>query len=355
MINENIKDLRYWKIEDHTKIKHLTVNEYLDKWIKILGDQYTPTIFDCYGGNGLYKDVKDIEHFGSPLLISRRIKENYLNLKRKTNFFVIEKDKKTFDSLSIALKREKLDKYCCLINDDFNVIYDDLLQNKASEANLFFIDPFGYNIDFKILKKIMEKGKSEIILNFMFNSINRYIGVKSVHETIDRLYDCSEWRDFISLTGIERENSIISLYKDQCKNIAKFVLNYRICFPDKDRTYYYLIHLTNHIKGAKIMKSCFAQFNDGRIEYLGKRKDQLTIFDLKHDHVKEYLMNTFKGKEQTFDNIIDILIDKCPYLECDIRNAIKKLENEKMVSINRRTSKTSKGLSGEDLIMFVGF
>ncbi|MFA6759183.1 MAG: three-Cys-motif partner protein TcmP, partial [Bacteroidales bacterium] len=221
MINENIKDLRYWKIEDHTKIKHLTVNEYLDKWIKILGDQYTPTIFDCYGGNGLYKDVKDIEHFGSPLLISRRIKENYLNLKRKTNFFVIEKDKKTFDSLSIALKREKLDKYCCLINDDFNVIYDDLLQNKASEANLFFIDPFGYNIDFKILKKIMEKGKSEIILNFMFNSINRYIGVKSVHETIDRLYDCSEWRDFISLAGIERENSIISLYKDQCKNIAK--------------------------------------------------------------------------------------------------------------------------------------
>lgn len=86
---------------------------------------------------------------------------------------------------------------------------------------------------------------------------------------------------------MEKESKLIDLYTDNLKNIYNYVLPYRFLYPDKDRTIYYLIHMTNHRLGISIMKSCFAEINEGEVIYLGKSKDELSIMNINKVKIEE--------------------------------------------------------------------
>ncbi len=345
-------EINYWDIEDHTKVKHKTVGDYINIWIKILGKFNDLTIFDCYGGNGIYKDENNIEHDGSPIIILKSIKDNNLKLNRNTKLIIIEKDPTILHNLEKVIIQNNLMDFCELINNDFNAVALSLINNKTTSANLFFIDPFGYSIDFSILKEIMTKSRTEIILNFMFNGINRGISSGKVDSTLDILFNTKQWRKCIELSGSEREEQLVSLYRNKCKEIASFVYPYRISFPDQNRTYYYLFHLTNHYKGASIMKSSFAKYNFGNIEYIGKMKNQTTIFDLlKKRECADFLYNKYWNSRRTYERIIEECIDESPFLESEIRNSLKKLEKEGKIIVQRIDSLKT-GLKGNDLITF---
>ena len=74
------------------------------------------------------------------------------------------------------------------------------------------------------------------------------------------------------IIGRREGEKLVDIYKQQLKKRgARFVFPYKLSFPDKDRTYYYLFHVTNDRNGCSIMKSVFATRNLGRVEYLGKR------------------------------------------------------------------------------------
>lgn len=346
-----IDGIRYWDIEEQTIIKHQVVQDYIDVWIKILGKYNTLSVFDCYGGNGIYLDSKKTTYFGSPILILNKIEENSNNLGRSTNLVIIEKNKRTFENLNAVIEKEGYKDKCKLKNADFNDIAKEVIIRASSSANLFFIDPFGYDVDFDNIKEIMSLDKTEIILNFMFNGINRGISVQSVDNTSTKLFGCEDWKQFTSMTGRDRENGIVSLYRDQCKKIAQYVFPYRLRFPTKDRSYYYLFHLTNNAKGASIMKTCFAKYNNGRVEYLGKLRNQLSIFDLMKDQdIEQYLINEFQGQTISFQDIISQIIDSCPFTEPEIRASLKNMKKDGKVSIEQIT--TIRGLNGLDSITF---
>lgn len=354
MINGmNNNEFVYWDIEEHTLIKHKSINDYIDKWVQILGKYNDLTIFDCYGGNGIYKNSKGDIFLGSPLLILKSIQKYHNKTGISAKLVVIEKNKNIITNLRKVIENHGLEDFCVILNNDFAKDALEIIELYKSDANFFFIDPFGYDVDFKILEYIMALEKTEIVLNFMYNGINRGISVESVHPLINRLFGCSDWIDCKGLEKQEREEKIMSIYKNQCKSIARYVFPYRLCFPDKDRTYYYLFHMSNNLKGSIIMKSSFAKFNYGRVEYLGKLKNQDTIFDIfKTDFTQDYLIDVFESQTKTYDAIIEAIIDDCPYLESDLRNALKKAEKENSIIVNRITSKTTRGLSGEDTIHF---
>ena len=104
------------------------------------------------------------------------------------------------------------------------------------------------------------------------------------------------------------------------------------------------------------MKSAFASKNLGRVEYLGKKGDILTLFDMtemKITDIRAFLKGKYTGQEKSFDDIIDEIIDDTPYLEKDVRAAIKAMEKDSEVEVTRITSKpTGKGLQHEDRIKF---
>ena len=189
----------------------------------------------------------------------------------------------------------------------------------------------------------------------MFDYINRFIGLPELSGNFDTLFGCQDWRDAITLEGAKREQRIVEIFRRQLKLLGKYVFPYKLSFYDKDRTYYYLFHVTDHYDGCSIMKSCFASLNNGKVEYLGNRSDRITLFDLdefKLEDAKEFLIRRFSGKKLTFTGVNEQIIEDTMYPEKDIRKALKSLKTEGKIQIVPVTSKTACGLSGDDLIIF---
>ena len=120
-----------------------------------------------------------------------------------------------------------------------------------------------------------------------------------------------------------------------------------------NRTYYYLFHLTNYYLGCEIMKGSFAKYNQGRVEYRGKTKDQMTFFDydnIKIEEIKDYLLSAYEGVKKIFLDIIEEQIDETPYLVKHIRQALKDLELEGKVKIKREPKFTKRGKERKSIL-----
>ena len=103
------------------------------------------------------------------------------------------------------------------------------------------------------------------------------------------------------------------------------------------------------------MKSAFASQNYGRVEYLGYKQNELTIFDVKEYKVGElekYLTTRYAGRQLTFNEIVEEIIDETYYLESDIRTTLKSMRCEGKIKTVPVTSKTDRGLGGKDIIIF---
>lgn len=335
-----------WKYEEQTKIKHLVFADYIDKWVKILGKAHPLNYFDCFGGKGAYeKDGKIF--FGSPILAAEIIKNNQTNLKRDVYLVIIDKDKSNLNNIEKILKYKKLDIQPKFINKDFDIAINKILDKHPNLAPTFFlVDPFGFKIKIATLKRMLKIPKSEVLLNFMYNGINRNLGVEDADKILIDLFGSTEWKNIKDLESREKERRIVELFRKKLKEFCRFVFPYRLCFPEMNRTYYYLFHMTNHPKGCEIMKGSFAKYNFGRVEYRGKTKNQMTLLDydnVKIGEIQTLLLKSYKGSTKTFIEIIEEQIDETPYLVKHIRQAIKDLEEDSKVKIIRKVKTTKSG------------
>ncbi|NLW25907.1 three-Cys-motif partner protein TcmP [Acetivibrio saccincola] len=348
-------DFFFWNYEGQTKMKHEVLEEYVDKWVKIVGCYHKLNYFDCFGGCGAYIENDNI-YYGSPIRVAEAVQKNQENLNRKVNIVIIEKEEENIENLKKVFEHNKIAIKPYFIQGDFdekiNKILDSTNGNLA--PTFFFIDPFGFKINYETLKRIMFVPKSEIFLNFMFTRINEFLSAEKIEKTLDKLFGCSDWRVFKEQSN-SREQDIVTLYRRQLKKFSKFVYYYRMSFPNRDRTYYYLFHLTNHYKGCAIMKAAFAKFNYGKVEYMGPKHGQMSLFEqqnIKYYEIKQYLLGKYHNTSIRFCDIIEENIDEVPYLESDIRNALKELREESNIEVKPISSKTRKGIQDKDLIIF---
>jgi three-Cys-motif partner protein len=350
-----------WDYEEQTKMKHLVFSDYFDKWVKIVGSYNKLNYIDGFAGIGAYKDSKDEIHYGSPILAAKVIEQNSKRLNRKVNILIIDNDDKNLDNIDKIFKYEEISIDPEYVNDDFDDTINGLLDDIPNLApTLVFIDPFGFDIKMETLERIMKINKSEIILNFMFYSVNRSISIPNNANACNKLFGGNEWERCSHLQNINRERCIIETYRAKLKEFSKYVCQYRFMFPTQRRTYYYLFHLTNHHKGCSIMKSSFAKFNLGRTEYRGNRNNQIGFFDrnnIKINHTKNYLKRIYKGQKRTYLMIIEEQIDETEFLEKHLYKAIKEMEESNELIIERDPPTTPKGrirksIKEQDIIIF---
>lgn len=155
---------------------------------------------------------------------------------------------------------------------------------------------------------------NELIINFMFDYINRFISFSQNEECYNKFFGCDNWKEAEKLQRHEREIYLLNLFKGRVKEItkSKFVFAYKLCYPDKNQTYYYLIHATNHLDGITLMKNSFASVNNGRVEYLGKNNDIPSLFDIaeiKTDEMYNQVLKTYSGVCITFEKLWKSLVE----------------------------------------------
>ena len=365
-----------WEYREHTRVKHILLGKYLKVWITALG-KYNPKIgyFDGFAGRGEYTDGT----LGSPL-IALQLADGLSEYFTKLICYFVEKDKDNFDNLVEVLEREKSNiKNWQKIevkkeNDEFaNVIeriFEHVEEGHILVPSFFFIDPFGFSgIPFRVITRILSNPKTEVFFTFMARDIARFIQLPELENTINSLFGTDKWKGIVvSLQGQEREIALINLYREQLHEVAnvKYSWPFRVCMSERMQTLYYLLHVTNNVKGHSIMKDImFNQSVDGNFAYLGPKdiaaRFQMKLFDINSiEDLKEYLLERFRGRKIGYDKIQEEVCvpwySEPPYIDKHYREALLQLENEKTerkkVTVNRITSKTYRGLSRADEITF---
>lgn len=365
-------DLEKWEYREHTKVKHILLRKYLVAWMSILGSG-NPKIcyFDGFAGRGEY--IKGI--LGSPLIALQEA-DKLSNYYQKLNCYFIEKDPENFSNLEKVLEREKTQiknlKKIDIIkeNDEFANVIDRIFRNLAKEKSIlvpsfFFIDPFGFSgIPFTIIKKILENPKTEVFFTFMVRDIARFIGLPQLEDIFNKLFGTDKWKDILK-SSKKPEIDLIDLYREQLHEVAgvKYSWPFKVSTSEKIQTLYYLLHATNNLKGHSIMKGIMCnQSAEGNFAYLGPEeataRTQMRLFDINSiKDLKKYLSDRFKGKSVNYDEIQEQVCTpwdtEPPYVDKHYRQALKELEKEEKVKVQRITSRTERGLSGQDIIKFI--
>ncbi len=351
-----------WKYEEQTVIKHRVFKEYWRVWVSKLGRNSDTLLFDCHAGCGVYINADNSLSFGSSIIADKIATEINNNSSRlhKNYICACDVNQENLENLKSAWQD------CSCSNRFMPKLsnYNDILQNTQvmnfyrSHPTLFFVDPFGYyNTPMQGMANLLKGFGNEILINFMFDFLNRGISISAVDEKqLTDFFGCKDWKKARDKSGEERELFLVRLYCDKLKEytFAKFVFPYKLSYPNKNQTYYYLIHATNNIEGITHMKNSFAKINHGRVEYLGKKQDDFTIFDLdsyKSSEIAQQCFAQFVGKTIAFNSLWEQIVESVPFIKKDLQIAIADFEEKSLLSVKRISSKRGR-YRDEDLITF---
>lgn len=345
--------------EEQTRRKHQIVSQYFDLWIKILGRWSPLNCFDCFGGCGAYGDIDHLA-YGSPILEAQRIDANRLRLNRDVRLIVIENDHLNIENMKTAFEKAGTNTRPIYVEDDFDNAINSILDKSNLAPSFFFIDPFGLNIRYATLVRIMRVPKSEMFINFMFNTVNRFLSDGAIELSLTELYGTDKWKTGILLEGQDRERFLHDLYMAQLKKLGNYVYAYPMSFEGKNRTYYYLFHVTMSSKGCMIMKSVVARVCDGYLGYRGPTQYTPTLFDSPAARIadaKAFLAKHYAGQALSYGQLVGELADSTPYLEKELHTAVKQLELLRNVTIKRvpnasGSKRRQSGVLEQDILVF---
>ena len=353
-----------WTYWEHTRVKHEILKGYLAGWLSILG-KYHPKVcyFDCFAGRGEYQDGSP----GSPV-IAMQIANDLIERNRVGQVVCafIEKDADNFENLRTVIDRHKGSYPHVKVlyeKSEFAVVISRVVNKVGSKLvpSFFFVDPFGFaGVPFALIKDILAIPRTEVFITFMYDSINRFLSSAKVETLFDSLFGTEEWRTIVStLSGRHREHALRDLYIEQLRHQAgaHCTRAFRVSTDEKFRTLYYLIHATNHKKGAVLMKEVMHRKSaPGMFAYLGPQdyvyRYHPRLFD-ENDipGLENYLLGHFAGRQLTYDEIQEESWET-PFIDKHFREALKELRKKDKINATPVTSKTERGLRGQDKITF---
>jgi three-Cys-motif partner protein len=367
----------------HTRAKHDLLKYYIDIWCKILGASGDKLrIFDCFAGRGEY-DLKDGQEPisltnitspadcpGSPQLLLDTVVGRVDNISEVECIF-IEKERKNAE----LLKENLPDKSSLPNNIKYRVEQGEFQTQTPNLVNetggwslpsFFFIDPFGYSpLDYDVVTQLGSQSRFEIFVNLMASQVVRWEDADKHHNALTNLFGTKDWHSELEEFAPEHWNDReVSYYCHRLeKNGPEYTRAYLVTEEDTRRMKYYLVFGTNNTKGVEKMHSSMKRCGIGEFAYAPNRTELheeqrgLGTFTEKQrtQKIKQDLLGDFTGMSLSFDDLCEKFVTENEYhfsQRKDIRKATKQLENEKRISVTRITSKTERGLGGDDIVSF---
>lgn len=249
-----------WPIEPHTQAKHEILRRYLGAWLPILSTRSSRIVYiDGFAGPGRYSGGEE----GSPIVALRTAIEHSYPISAEIVNFFIEEDEKRKDNLV-----QEIAKLNITSNINYNVIHgkfdetmtsmlDDLDQRGYKLAPTFaFVDPFGWSdTPFEIIARLLRNQHCEVLINFMYESISRFVSLADQSDNFDRLFGAPGWRaaDPRAEPSVRRQ-ILHDAYEQQLKKVAKFVRSFEMR-NSNSTPIYYLFFATNNPTGLEKMKA----------------------------------------------------------------------------------------------------
>jgi three-Cys-motif partner protein len=248
-------------------VKHALLKSYLEKLVLIIGMSAKQArkaeicFVDCFAGPW-GSQGEELE--GTSISLSLKTLEDCksklatLDVDARMRALYIEKDPGAFARLKGFLDRQtspSVERDCR--NGDFVDLRQDILQWCRRDAFVFFfVDPKGWkDIVIETMRPLLARPRSEFLINFAYNFINRTVSMKEWQDEMLRLLGTQV--DLTGLSPAQREDALVNAYRQGLKEcVPSGARGFRartayvsVLDPVRQRTKYHLIYLTSHPTG----------------------------------------------------------------------------------------------------------
>lgn len=354
------------RLRINSQAKHEILKDYLPAWFSIMGTwNSTLNYFDCFAGPGRYLwNEQEVE--GSPIISINACRDlltsNRRQKPKKINLIFIDEDQNQLTKLrkqieTLKDRPEGLNIMLAQWNSESFIT--SLLSKKDSlEPSFFFIDPYGHPFSIELMRNIMGRSKTEIMVNLMWYRIRMDLNNQQKTELCDKLFSPEKCRDVANKISIGTKFSSDRLIEYLHGRLgAKYHIPFRVMYgPDEEvtsnRLKYVLLHYSNNLTAFKLMLSTMLKNSDDG-NPLTVQSGRSFLFPFKNvkdleERIKNHYVNT--GLKITFEDFQDQNW-RWYFIEKNYRDVLKKLEKDGIIDIKRITSKRD-GLKEHDLLIF---
>ena len=196
-----------------------------------------------------------------------------------------------------------------------------------------FIDPFGYSdVPLSIVQEILKHTSCEVLVNFMYEEINRFLSLPNQESNFDALFGTHEWREGRRLAEPRtRKRFLHDLYYRQLRDgaDAKYVRSFEMR-NIKDRVDYYLFYATNSILGLSRMKDAMWKVDESGEFTFSDATDpnQAVLFanEPRFDLLRNQLLARFGGREVSVEDVQQFVLEETAFRETHYKRVLKELE-----------------------------
>jgi three-Cys-motif partner protein len=300
---------------------------------------------DGFAGPGEYLGGEE----GSPLIALSAILGHGTKLRANFWALFVEADRERYEVLRRKVTDIPLPKniragcHCGKFEDVMTGILDNLDRKASVIAPTFvFIDPFGFSIPISIVKRIMSRPRCEVLITFMYEEINRFIGDPKLWDCLTQLYGNDEWQRVIPIKDPgTRVRELQGIYKRQLEAEAaiRFVTSFKMT-NKANRTDYFLFFGTNHLMGLKKMKAAMWDVDEsGSFEFSDATYNpaQPTLFQTKPNYqsLKKAIIDKFGGMSVKVVDLETFILTQTPFRETHYKRPIlAPMEREGEIKVN---------------------
>ena len=163
----------------------------------------------------------------------------------------------------------------------------------------------------------MKNQKCEVLITFMYNSIDRC--VQDHPDVCSSLLGGDKWKEIKNISNTEKRlQAYHDYYKQQLEEEAKikFVRSFKMT-DEHDTNIYCLFFGTNNLLGLEKMKdSMWAVDKTGRYKFSDNTDpNQTTLFEVKADYslLEKMILSEFKGKKVKMSEVEEFVLVKTPF------------------------------------------
>lgn len=371
MTEESFADPLY-KGREQSQLKHIFLKRYLERVAIVTLKGWDEFVFvDGFTGPWQSKDptYKDTS-FSLAVNILRKVrrvrKEAGRNVRVRCIF--VEQNRAAFQRLEGFLSGIE-DMETVALHGPFEQHVGTITQKIGGAFSFCLIDPKGWTgFALQQIKPLLQL-RGEVVINFMYNYVNRFIDHPDpkLRPSLDNLFGGHGWREEIEERidgGVIREDAILETFQERLRRFSGYgyVTSTRILFPERERTFFYLVYGTRHLKGLREFRESekvaveeqerirritkyekdleatgqrdlfgASGFSGERASSLSFQEARMTRLQRAEENIAELLS---KNKSLQFEALMPLL--QIPLVwESDLKGIVKRMESAGRLSIDR--------------------
>ncbi|HEY9092355.1 three-Cys-motif partner protein TcmP [Parasphingorhabdus sp.] len=260
-----VVDPQWYPGREQALVKHTFLDSYLGALFNKMA-QVGRNIVYIDGFAGPWKSVSenyDDTSFGIAL---RQLQGAKSQADGKVSFsaHLVEKSEESYERLK-TIAAQYPDININTYQDEFYNVLPKIIESIPKDAfSFFFIDPKGWDIDFEKLGSVFHQPNSEIVVNLMYDFLNRFIDHpdERISDRLRNLVPTERWRRALSeaqgAKPAEREAKIIFAYCEAVRSAGSysFVPSLRVRKPGHERVLYHLVYATRNAVGLEVFRRC---------------------------------------------------------------------------------------------------